>query len=101
MNIPQIIKIIINYGPKILKVVAPFLAGGATGAVIMARIKDKAYKELKKKHDKETAKQMAKQFNKQLEQIKKEHKENEEKMKKKMIELCKLFGLDPIVVLGE
>lgn len=97
MSLPQFI---IQNGPKILKGIGIFLAGGAAGALTMAAIKDKAYKELKKKHDKETAKRMAKEFNKQLDQIKKEHKENEEKMKKKMIDLCKLFGLDPVVVLG-
>lgn len=89
---------IIEYGPKLLKAAALLIAGAIGGAFTMAKIKDKAFDEFLKKHDRETAKRMAKEFNKQLKQIKKEHKDNEEKMKKKMKDLCDLFGVDPEVV---
>lgn len=86
---------IIEYGPKLLKAAALLLAGFITGMITMAKIKDKAYKELLKKHDKETAKRMAKEFKAKLKRIKKEQKDNEEMLKKKMKDLCKEFGIDP------
>lgn len=89
---------VIEYGPKLLKAVALLLAGFITGMITMARIKDKAYEELLKQHDKETAKRMAKEFNTKLKQIKKEQKDNEEMLKKKMKDLCKEFGINPEMV---
>lgn len=89
---------VIEYGPKLLKAAALLLAGFAIGMITMARIKDKAYKELLKKHDKETAKRMAKEFDARLRQIKKEQKDNEEMLKKKMKALCEEFGIDPEIV---
>ncbi len=89
---------IIEYGPKLLKAAGLLIAGAIIGAITMAKIKDKAFKEFLKKHDKETARRMAKDFKKQLKKIKKEHKDNEEKMKKKMKDLCDQFGIDPEVV---
>jgi membrane protein insertase Oxa1/YidC/SpoIIIJ len=91
MSIPQSIN-------KLLKGAGFIIAGIIGGALIIGNIKDKAYQELLKKHDKETAERMAKEFEAKLEQIKEEYKDNEKKMNRKMKRLCKQFGIDSEVV---
>ena len=104
---PQIINNALDKIGKELAKKGPIIANNVGGAVIAAiiaiiltsRYKDKVYKELMKKHDKETTERLSKEFNKKLETLKKEYKDKhiktKEEFKQKVSELCREFGIDP------
>lgn len=68
-------------------------------SILVSKYKDRAYKELMKKHDKETAERLSKEFNQKLESLKEDY-ENEtiktkEEFKKKVSVLCREYGINP------
>lgn len=85
----------IEYGPKLLKAAAKIVAGAVIGAILMALYKNRVFRQLKKKHDRETAKKMSIEFNKKLKAIEEKYKNNEELLKRKMYDLCLEFDLNP------
>ncbi|MCF2658806.1 hypothetical protein JQM83_06365 [Parabacteroides distasonis] len=55
-----------------------------------------AYKKLEKKHRKEDAERYKKEFKKRCDELEAKYKHNEYVLKKKINELCKDFGIDPV-----
>ena len=83
---------------KVLKgaVAVAALAVTATTAIIIDRkIRNKAYKEMLAKHDKETAERMRKECNAELKRIRDARNENEAKEQRKITELCRKYGISP------
>ena len=83
---------------KVLKgaVAVAALAVTATTAIIIDRkIRNKAYKEMLAKHDKETAERMRKEFNAELKRIRDAKYDNEAKEPRKINELCRKYGVSP------
>ena len=83
---------------KVLKgaVAVAALAVTATTAIIIDRkIRNKAYKEMLAKHDKETAERMRKEFNAELKRIRDAKYDNEAKEQRKINELCRKYGVSP------
>lgn len=68
----------------------------ATIAIIIDRkIRNKAYKEMLAKHDKETAERMRKEFNAELKRIRDAKYDNETNEQRKINELCRKYGVSP------
>jgi ClpP class serine protease len=82
----------------IIIIIPTLIVGGIVGAITMAIVKNRVFKELLKKHDKETAERMAKEFKAQLKKIKEEYEGDKEEMAKQMQMLCNEFGVDPAKV---
>lgn len=83
---------------KVIKgaVAVAALAVTATTAIIIDRkIRNKAYKEMLAKHDKETAERMRKEFNAELKRIRDAKYDNEAKEQRKINELCRKYGVSP------
>ena len=83
---------------KVLKgaVAVAALAVTATTAIIIDRkIRNKAYKEMLAKHDKETAERMRKEFNAELKRIRDAKYDNEAIEQRKINELCRKYGVSP------
>lgn len=72
------------------------LAITAVSAIIIDRkIRNKAYKELLAKHDKETAERMREEFNAELKSIRDAKYKSEAKEQRKINELCRKYGVSP------
>lgn len=87
-------KAVAKNGPKIAK----YVVVAVIGALIGSKYKDKVYKKLIKKHDKETAERLSKEFDQKLEVIKKEYKDKDIKLnelKQKISDLCREYGIAP------
>ena len=83
---------------KVIKgaVAVAALAVTATTAIIIDRkIRNKAYKEMLSKHDKETAERMREEFNAELKRIRDAKYDNETKEQRKINELCRKYGVSP------
>lgn len=92
-------KALAKNGPIIAKKVGGLVIAAIIAIIFTSNYKDKVYKELMKKHDKETAERLSKEFNKKLETLKKEyedkHIKTKEEFKQKVTDLCREFGIDP------
>ena len=92
-------KVLAKYGPIIAKNVGGAAIAAIIAVILTSRYKDRVYKELIKKHDKETAERISKEFNQKLEVIKKEYKDEiiktKEDFKQKVSDLCREYGINP------
>lgn len=96
-------KALAKNGPIIAKKVGGAAIAAIIAVILTSRYKDKGYKELMKKHDKETAERLSKEWSHKLDALKKEYKDEKiktkEEFKQKVIELCREYGIDPKNVL--
>ena len=75
--------------------VAALAVSAITGIIIDRKIRNKAYKEMLAKHDKETAERMREEFNAELKRIRDAKYDNEAKEQRKINELCRKYGVSP------
>lgn len=75
--------------------VAAVVITATTAIIIDRKIRNKAYKEMLAKHDKETAERMRKEFNAELKRIRDAKYDNEAKEQRKINELCRKYGVSP------
>lgn len=74
------------------------IAGGsaAAGSIITVAICNKAHKNIETKHRKEDAEKYKAVFDRRVKEIENKYKNNEAEMKRKVNELCRELGIDPL-----
>lgn len=80
---------------KVAVTVAALTVTAVSAIIIDRKIRNKAYKELLAKHDKETAERMREEFNAELKSIRDAKYKSEAEEQRKINELCRKYGVSP------
>ena len=96
----------VRQGAKIGGIIISHIIAIILTIILTSKYKDKVYKELCKKHDKETAERLTEQFQseinalkKEIAQLKIEKKEVEQKLREGIERICRKYEIDPNIVL--
>lgn len=88
-----------KHGAKIAAYVGGLAISAIVSSILTSNYKDKAYKSLMTKHDKETAEKLTKQFDEKLNSEKKKWKEqnikDKETLRQRIRNICNEFGINP------
>lgn len=103
---PEIAKKSLKQAKKAAPIVGTALSVSIVTAILVHNYDDKIYRELMKKHDRDTAKRMTEQFKKEIEALENEismaNKDKEQAKQmyiEKVRDLCDKFGVNPDEVL--